>query len=335
MAETKRRGRPKKVETPVETEEKKVDNSQDELIKKLMAQLEEQNAKMAEMQKQIEDNNKPQTVVVNNENTNMRSKKVKVVNLMHNPLNISTEPNGKGRIYAFRDYGDSKLIKYDDLVEILSSYPNTMEKGYAYICDKEAVESLGLIEEYKSLFDKATMDKIIRLREEIDLELFLGMDKDLQESTAVEIAKRLNAKEQIDYNYLRTIKDKTGIDIESIANDLADIVAAYPYTMEHGLAYICDKEVVEELGLSEEYKKLFDKERMDKVVKLREESDLDLFLGMDINLQESAAKRIAELINANERMDYNYLRTIKEKTGIDIEAIAKELRELQRKPDEE
>ena len=68
MAETKRRGRPKKVETPVEIEEKKVDNSQDELIKKLMAQLEEQNAKMAEMQKQIEDNNKPQTVVVNNEN---------------------------------------------------------------------------------------------------------------------------------------------------------------------------------------------------------------------------------------------------------------------------
>lgn len=230
MAETKRRGRPKKVETPVETEEKRIDNSQDELIKKLMAQLEEQNAKMAEMQKQIENSNKPQTVVVNNENANMRSKKVKVVNLMQNTLNISTEPNGGGRVFTFNKYGDSKLIKFDDL---------------------------------------------------------------------------------------------------------ADIVAAYPYTMEHGLAYICDKEVVEELGLSDEYAKLFNKERMDKVVWLREESDLDLFLGMDINLQESAAKRIAELINANERMDYNYLRTIKEKTGIDIEEIARELKDLQRKPDDE
>jgi len=230
MAETKRRGRPKKVETPVEIEENKIDNSQDELIKKLMAQLEEQNAKMAEMQKQIENSNKPQTVVVNNENANMRSKKVKVVNLMQNTLNISTEPNGGGRVFTFNKYGDSRVIKFDDL---------------------------------------------------------------------------------------------------------ADIVAAYPYTMEHGLAYICDKEVVEELGLSDEYAKLFDKERMDKVVWLREESDLDLFLGMDINLQESAAKRIAELINANERMDYNYLRTIKEKTGIDIEEIARELKDLQRKPDEE
>ena len=229
MAETKRRGRPPKSETtPKKVEEKKTDDSQEELIKKLMAQLEEQNAKMAEMQKQID--NKSQTVVVNADNNAIRGKKIKVVNLMQNPLNLSTEPNGMGRIFTFNKYGDSKLIKFEDL---------------------------------------------------------------------------------------------------------ADIVASYPYTMEHGLAYICDKEVVKELGLEDEYSKLFDKERMDKVVKLREESDLDLFLGMDINLQESAARRIAELINANERMDYNYLRTIKEKTGIDIEAIAKELKELQRKPDDE
>ena len=229
MAETKRRGRPPKSETtPKKVEEKKTDDSQEELIKKLMAQLEEQNAKMAEMQKQID--NKSQTVVVNADNNAIRGKKVKVVNLMQNPLNLSTEPNGMGRIFTFNKYGDSKLIKFDDL---------------------------------------------------------------------------------------------------------ADIVASYPYTMEHGLAYICDKEVVEELGLADDYAKLFDKERMDKVVKLREESDLDLFLGMDINLQESAARRIAELINANERMDYNYLRTIKEKTGIDIEEIAKELKDLQRKPNDE
>ena len=231
MDETKRRGRPPKSETTLKkVEEKKTDNSQEELIKKLMAQLEEQNAKMVEMQKQIENNNQPQTVVVNNENNSMRGKKVKVVNLMQNPLNISTEQNGNGRVYSFKNYGDSRLIKFDDL---------------------------------------------------------------------------------------------------------ADIVASYPYTMEHGLAYICDKEVVEELGLADDYAKLFDKERMDKVVKLREESDLDLFLGMDINLQESAAKRIAELINANERMDYNYLRIIKEKTGIDIEEIARELKDLQRKPNDE
>lgn len=223
MAETKRRGRPKKVETPIVKEkiEKKVDNSQDELIKKLMAQLEVQNEKMAEMQEQINNAKSAPTTIIQ-ENRGMNSKKIKVVNLMSNPLNISTEPNGCGRVYTFKEYGDTKLIKYDDLVEIVSSYPHTMEKGFAYICDKEAVESLGLSEEYKTLFGKETMDRIVWLRSETDLDLFLGMDINLQESVALGIAKKLNEKERIDYNYIRTIKEKTGIDIEKIAEDLKD-----------------------------------------------------------------------------------------------------------------
>ena len=119
MAETKRRGRPPKSETTPKVEEKKTDNSQDELIKKLMAQIEAQNIKMAEMQKQIE--SKSQPVVVSNNNESIRGKKVKVVNLMQNPLNISTEPNGGGRTYSFKNYGDSRLIKFDDLADIVAS----------------------------------------------------------------------------------------------------------------------------------------------------------------------------------------------------------------------
>lgn len=231
MAETTtKRGRKPKTkveETKVEVEEESTNNevkeestnNQDEIIKQLMAQIAEQNKKMAEMQAQIA-NNQPTTII--QQNGGFNSKKIKVVNLMHNPLNISTEPNGKGRVYSFKNYGETKLIKYDDLVEIVSSYPNTMEKGCAYICDKEAVESLGLAEEYKKLYDKETMDKIMWLREESDLDLFLGMDINLQESMALEIAKLINVNERIDLNYLREIKDKTGIDIEQVANDMKD-----------------------------------------------------------------------------------------------------------------
>lgn len=222
MTETKRGRKPKTkiVDDIIEKDvEPTIKNDRDDLIQQLMAQIAEQNAKMAEMQEQI-NNNKSTTII--QQSNSFNSKKIKVVNLMCNPLNISTEPNGEGRVYAFKEYGDTKLIKYDDLVEIVSSYPNTMEKGYAYICDKDAVEALGLAEEYKSLFDKDTMDKVIWLRSETDLELFLGMDDYLQESVAIKIAEKLNANERIDYNYLRTIKDKTGIDIEAIAQDLKD-----------------------------------------------------------------------------------------------------------------
>lgn len=222
MAETKaKRGRPPKSATAPKVEEKKTENSQDEVIAKLMAQIEEQNKKMAELQSQI--NNQPQsTTIIQQTNNGLSGKKIKVVNLMHNPLNLSTEPNGMGRVFTFREYGDSRLIKYDDLADIVAAYPNTMEGGLAYICDKEVVESLGLAEEYEKLFDKATMDKVVKLREESDLELFLGMNKDLQESTARKVAERLNANERVDYNYINIIKEKTGIDIEAIAESLKD-----------------------------------------------------------------------------------------------------------------
>lgn len=221
MVETKRRGRPPKSETISKVEEKKIDNSQEELIKKLMAQLEEQNTKMAEMQKQID--NKSQPVIVGGNSDSLRGKKIKVINLMHNPLNISTEPNSGGRMYSFQNYGESRLIKFDDLADIVASYPYTMEHGLAYICDKDVVKELGLEDEYSKLFNKEIMDKIIWLREDSDLDLFLGMDINLQESTARRIAELLNANERMDYNYLRTIKEKTGIDIEEIAKELKDL----------------------------------------------------------------------------------------------------------------
>lgn len=223
MANTGKRGRPpKSTVTKVENNNIKTEN-QDDIIKKLMEQIAEQNAKMAEMQKQIENNNTP-TVIVSNDNSSViRGKKIKVINLMQNPLNISTEPNGGGRVYSFKNYGDSRLIKFDDLADIVAAYPNTMEHGMAYICDKEAVEELGLSDEYSKLFDKERMDKVVWLREESDLDLFLGMDRNLQESAAIRIAELINANEKMDYNYLRTIKENTGIDIEEIAKELKDL----------------------------------------------------------------------------------------------------------------
>ena len=93
-------------------------NDQSELIKQLMAQIEAQNKAMAEMQAKM---NAQPTVVVQKDN-GMGAKKVKCINLMHNIVNVSTEPEGQGRLYMFEKYGDYKMIKYDDLSDIVSSY---------------------------------------------------------------------------------------------------------------------------------------------------------------------------------------------------------------------
>lgn len=224
MAETttkkKTAGRPKKVVEEVVNVDNKEIVDQNKIIKQLMEQIAEQNKKMEELQSKINENNKQD--VVQNDN-NFGIKKIKCINLMHNPLNISTEPNGMGRVYSFKNYGDSRMIKFDDIADIVASYPNTMEGGLCYICDPNAVEALGLSEEYKNIYNKEIMDRIVWLREESDVDLFIGMDKNLQESTSIEIAKLINSNERMDYNYLRRIKDECGIDIEGIAKELKEL----------------------------------------------------------------------------------------------------------------
>ena len=152
----------------------------------------------------------------------LNGKKIKCVNLMHNPLNVSTEPDGRGRMYSFNDYGDFKMIKYDDLVDIVTSYPNTIEKGLMFITNKDAVEELGLEEDYKYIYSKEVLDELVYLRRASDVDLFIGMSKEMQDTTALEIAKLFNLNETMDYNYLKKIKDVTGIDIEEKAKDLKE-----------------------------------------------------------------------------------------------------------------
>ena len=223
IKKTNNRGRKPKTTTAkkeeVVVEKTTTTNPQDEIIKQLMAQIEEQNKMMAELQKKVDS----QPTYVMQKESKLGTEKIKVVNLMHNELNLSTEPNGQGRVFNFEKYGDSRLIRFDELSDIVATYPNTMESGFAYICNQDAVEALGLTEEYEKIYTKEMMDRIPYLREETDVELFIGMNKTLQESTANEIARLINENERMDYNYLRRIKEECGIDIEELAKEFKEI----------------------------------------------------------------------------------------------------------------
>lgn len=224
MAEQKRKaGRPRKTESTPKVETTKTESTDNtELIKQLMAQIEEQNKKMAEMQEKLA-NAQAQTVVVTNDSTKFVGRKIKLINLMHNILNVSTGTRGKGRVYTFNNYGDSKLIKFDDVCDIVSSYPYTVENGLVYIADKDVVEFLGLTEEYSKIYDKKLIDEIVLLKEDKDADLFMGMEKNLRESTATAIAERINSGENVNFNVIRRIKDECGIDILKLADDIKAI----------------------------------------------------------------------------------------------------------------
>jgi len=217
-------GRPstKVKEEITSTDEVIVDNK--ELLKaqkdnlKMVKMMEMMQKEMEALKSQI--NSSPS--VSQTQDKGLNGKKIKCVNLMHNPLNVSTEPDGRGRMYSFNEYGDFKMIKYDDLVDIVTSYPNTIEKGLMFITNKDAVEELGLEEDYKYIYSKEVLDELVYLRRASDVDLFIGMSKEMQDTTALEIAKLFNLNETMDYNYLKKIKDVTGIDIEEKAKDLKE-----------------------------------------------------------------------------------------------------------------
>lgn len=112
------------------------------------------------------------------------------------------------------------MIKFDDLSDIISTYPIATEKGLFYIANKDVVEYFDLAEEYKNIYTKEMIDSIVKLQNDSDVDLFLGMGKELQDSTAKAIAERINANEEMDYNNLKRIKNESGIDIEKIAEEL-------------------------------------------------------------------------------------------------------------------
>ena len=148
------------------------------------------------------------------------SKKVKCINMLHHPVGVSTEPWGQGRVYYFEKYGQSILIKFDDLISIVSSYPNTMEQGHIYIDDPQAVEELGLTEEYKQIYNQNNIDKMSAMDSDECVELFVKAQKDIQESVAVDIAKNMANGKEYDRNILNKVKDATGKDIVKLSEDI-------------------------------------------------------------------------------------------------------------------
>ena len=176
--------------------------------------LKEAMALIEELKKQQQ----PQVIVKSDTN---RMSKIKCINLAHNPVNVATRPNAQGRVFTFKEYGQVQFIKYDDLLDIVSSYPNTIESGLIYIADKDFCEEQGIYNE-GNVYTPEIMDRIVYLRDENDVDLLIGMSKPLLESTIVEIVKLYHKGEEMEANKLARIKKELGYDIEKMSEDVVD-----------------------------------------------------------------------------------------------------------------
>ncbi len=115
--------------------------------------------------------------------------------------------------------------------------------------------------------------------------------------------------------------------------DLEEIMgnARFREQAEKGFFYICDSAVVEELGLTEEYKNINDEYSMRLVRELKGDDCVDLFCGLDKKIQESLATRVAEDMADGKSFDLNVVDAIYRKTDIDIKKMSDDIKDSRAK----
>ena len=237
MAETKTttstRGRKPKAETvdidkELETkEEVKVENtnvvSQDEFNKvqkekdDLATMLAQLQAQMIQLQSQVGGTQKK----VNDNLPN----KVKVVNLLSQTLNLSTEPMGGGKVFTFEGFGDMVTMKTSHLEDILSIpvYRKEAEQMFFYICSPEIVEDQDLTDSYENGITEETVRFITSLQDDKCVDRFVGLSKGLQDSISTKIAEDMAKGIDYDRNRLADIQMRTEIDIQDMAKTFKEL----------------------------------------------------------------------------------------------------------------
>lgn len=212
------RGR-KKAEPKVE---KLDDNNELEQVKKekdeLAKMLKMMQAQMESLQNQFNAQNSDNNNIVVTQSDNI-TRTVKVISLVPNTYNLTTQPNGRGKLYTFNKFGDSLNIRFTDMQDILNIYGQQFESGMAILTNKKDYDDLAIGYLWDSVISKDKLDRLLELKDEESIDAILNMDKDTQERIARIIAQKIFDGVNYNYNVIRDLEDN-GIEINSIVEML-------------------------------------------------------------------------------------------------------------------
>lgn len=212
------RGR-KKAEPKVE---KLDDNNELEQVKKekdeLAKMLKKMQAQMESLQNQFNAQNSDNNNIVVAQSDNI-TRTVKVISLVPNTYNLTTQPNGRGKLYTFNKFGDSLNIRFTDMQDILNIYGQQFESGMAILTNKKDYDDLAIGYLWDSVISKDKLDRLLELKDEESIDAILNMDKDTQERIARIIAQKIFDGVNYNYNVIRDLEDN-GIEINSIVEML-------------------------------------------------------------------------------------------------------------------
>jgi hypothetical protein len=126
---------------------------------------------------------------------------VKVMSLTPHLLNLSTEGNGKGKIFTFHKFGEVKKILYHDLVDILSANQKFHEQGLFYIMSKDVIDEHGFEDMYEKILTKDAILKIINGENQTDaVNIFSSATEKQQDFVCEMFIQKIFDGENVDLN---------------------------------------------------------------------------------------------------------------------------------------
>lgn len=203
-----------------------IDKDVEEKLKKAEADNATLTEMLSQMQKQIEElqkksENKIENQVVIKQNSDL-TRSVKVISLLPNVYNLNTQPYGKGgKTYTFNGFGESHMIKFNDMQDILGLYLPQFEKGYAVLTNKQDYEDLGVGYIFDEVLNQEKVEKLVKLENDSAVNTIIGMEEDMQEKIIGVIANNIANGVSYDYNKIKKLEDE-GLQI----NELVELIEA-------------------------------------------------------------------------------------------------------------
>lgn len=145
---------------------------------------------------------------------------IKVISLCPYQLNLSTKGMGRGKIFTFHEFGQSKRILYSDLVEILESHQAFLKDGLFYIADKRVIRKNGLDDIYSNILNKDSIEKIISGSTNDAVSLFKSASEKQQEIIVDMLIEKVQSDpDSVDLNLVDKISRASGIKIQERAEE--------------------------------------------------------------------------------------------------------------------
>ena len=136
---------------------------------------------------------------------------IKVISLCSNVLNLSTKPYGRGKVFSFKKFGDSKKMLYSELLDVIETSPHFLEAGYFFIMDYRVINSLNYTEMYEKILTKEQMERIFENSEDA-LKLFETANEKQQENIVKFFIDKIYEGQKVDFNLISNISRISNIE---------------------------------------------------------------------------------------------------------------------------